>query len=68
MRLTCACTVTHFTPAGLPLSTEREVASTRPSGAWPLAAMPSRILRIISAMSLPTGQTIEQRPHMVQLS
>jgi hypothetical protein len=30
--------------------------------------MPSRALRIMYWMSLPTGQTMEQRPHMEQES
>ena len=53
---------------GLPVCTARTEAPIRPSGAWPEATMPSRVLRTMDWMSLPTGQTMEQRAHMEQES
>ena len=64
----CTWRVFHCRPMGLPVRTARPAAVIRPSGTWPEAAMPSRVLRIMYWMSLPTGQTMEQRAHMVQES
>ena len=66
--LTRASSAFDRLPIGEVPSVCRTAAPFSSTGPWPEADIPSRSLRTIRVMSLPTGQTSVQRPQSVQLS